>query len=958
MSTPYWERFQPTSGARPPRAWFTSDAPTVDLSGDWKFRWSPRADRPADFVTAGFDDTNWATLPVPSHWQLHGYGAPAYTNIRYPFPVDPPRVPTDNPTGDYRVAFGVPSSWRGHPVVLRFDGVDSCARVWLNGTEIGVTSGSRLPAEFDVTGAIGWEGTELLAVRVHQWSSGSYLEDQDMWWLSGIFRRVTLTARPAGGIEDYFLHADYDHRTGSGTLTVEADVPARVTVPELGIDAATGEKIPVTAVEPWSAESPRLYHGEIATGAERIPVRIGYRRVAIADGVLMVNGRRIMLRGVNRHEFDPDRGRALTAETMLQDVLLMKQHNINSVRTSHYPPDPRFLDLCDAYGLYVVDECDLETHGFIAGRPGVIPGNPADEPAWRDELVHRMRRMVERDKNHPSVIMWSLGNESGSGRNLSAMARWARERDSSRPLHYERDRTCRDVDVYSLMYPPHAEVELIGQRQEEPLEDSDLDARRRAMPFIMCEYGHAMGNGPGGLCEYQELFDTYPRCQGGFIWEWIDHGIRIRAPGGEYFGYGGDFGEPLHDANFVADGLLFPDRTPSPGLLEYKKVIEPVRISGADGGLRISNRYDFLGLSHLNFLWSIEDEGIEQAAGRLDVPDTGPGQSVVVPLPQLPATRGEAWLTIRSVLAEATPWAPAGHEVGWGQLKAGDNASPAVGPRGPTAGDAREIRVGPGIFSADDGQLSWLGAIPVEGPRLDVWRAPIDNDRWFSREPNELAWRELGLHRMQHRIDEVAAGPDELVVRTRVAPAGTRLGLYASYRWTADGAALRLGIEVSPDGDWELPLPRLGVRMALPGHLQNVEWFGLGPGEAYPDSRHAVRVGRFRASVAEMQTPYVFPQENGNRADVRWMALRDDAGAGLVVAGDPWIDVTARQWTTEALDRARHPVDVEAGEQIWLNLDYAQNGLGSASCGPGVLPRYRLPAVPAAFWVIFRPIDG
>ena len=955
------------SGAMAPRAWYTSDASALDLSGDWKFRWSPRADAPLDFTRRGFDDSGWAMLPVPSHWQLHGYGAPAYTNIRYPFPVDPPRVPTDNPTGDYRVAFTVPPSWRGQRIVLRFDGVDSCARVWLNGAEIGVMSGSRLPAEFDVTGALGWDGSEFLAVRVHQWSSGSYLEDQDMWWLSGIFRRVTLTARPAGGIDDYFLHADYDHATGGGTLTVETQVPARVTVPELGIDAPAGQAIPVAKVEPWSAELPRLYDAELATGAERIPLRVGFRRVAIDGGLLRVNGRRILLRGVNRHEFHPDHGRAVTAATMLDDVLLMKRHNINAVRTSHYPPDPRFLDLCDAYGLYVVDECDLETHGFFPPE-GTIPGNPADEPAWREELVHRMRRMVERDKNHPSIIMWSLGNESGSGRNLGAMAAWARRRDPARPLHYERDATFRDVDVYSLMYPTHRQVELIGQHKEEPLDDPELDARRRAMPFIMCEYGHAMGNGPGGLSEYQELFDAYPRCQGGFIWEWIDHGLRVAAPGGEYFGYGGDFGEPLHDGNFVADGLLFPDRTPSPGLLEYKKVIEPVRISGAGEALRIDNRHDFADLSYLRFDWSVEDEGVELAAGQLKVPGIAPGESATVPLPEIPAVRGEAWLTVRAVLAQDTPWAAAGHEVGWGQLQVGEGAkqrpvlmttkdSPerAVASPGSVPGLAGpEIRLGPGVFSAADGRLTRLGGIDVEGPRLDVWRAPIDNDRAFSRDANELAWRRLGLHRMQHRIDEVTVGPDELTVRTRVAPAATDLGLYAAYQWTACGDTLRLTVEVTPDGDWKLPLPRLGLRMSLPGAFQYVEWFGLGPGEAYRDSRRAARVGRFRATVDELQTPYVFPQENGNRAGVRWLTLRDDTGAGLAVAGEPVIDVTARRWTSEALDAARHPVDLRPEERIWLNLDHAQNGLGSASCGPGVLPAYRLSAVPATFTVAFR----
>jgi beta-galactosidase len=915
-----------------------------------------------DFARPGFNDAGWALLPVPSHWQLHGYGAPAYTNIRYPFPVCPPRVPTDNPTGDYRVAFQPSAAWQGQRILLRLEGVDSCARLWLNGIELGITSGSRLPAEFDVTTTLTWTGDNVLAVRVHQWSSGSYLEDQDMWWMSGIFRRVTLAVRPSGGIVDYFVRASYDFRSGNGTLTVESSTPARVTVPELGIDTTDGQEVTVASVDPWSAESPRLYDGELATATERIPLRIGFRTVVVSDGVLTVNGRRVLFRGVNRHEFDPDRGRAVTEETMLQDVLLMKRHNVNAVRTSHYPPDPRFLQLCDEYGLYVIDECDLETHGFFPARRGVPWEKPADNPAdnlaWQDELVLRMRRMVERDKNHPSIIMWSLGNESGEGQNLGTMAAWTRERDPSRPLHYERDYTCRYVDVYSRMYATHAEVELIGQRKEEPLDDSELDARRRAMPFILCEYGHAMGNGPGGLSEYMELFDTYPRCQGGFIWEWIDHGIRVRSERGEYFAYGGDFGEPLHDGNFVADGLLFPDRAPSPSLLEYKKVIEPVRITDAGGALQITNRYDFASLAHLEFEWSVEEEGTPRASGLLTVPDTGHGESARVPFPELPSASGEAWLMVRAVLAKDVPWADAGHEVAWAQLKVRDAVARRRAARTYVPGTATRggIRLGPALFRADDCQLVQLGTIPVKGPRLDVWRAPIDNDRWFSSSPNELTWRDLGLHRMQHRIDEVTVTSDELLVRTRVAPAAARLGLFADYRWTSDGETVCLTVHVSFDGTWELPLPRLGLRMALPAGYGQVEWFGLGPGEAYSDSRRAARVGRFSASVDEMQTPYLFPQENGNRAEVRWLKLTDESGAGLKVTGEPQLDVTVRRWTTEELDAARHPVDLRASDLIWLNLDYQQNGLGSGSCGPGVLPPYQLEATPTEFSVTMRPL--
>jgi beta-galactosidase len=987
---PYWERFHPWTGAEPPRAWFRSSAPSLDLSGDWKFRWSTRADGPIDFVRPSADDQDWATLPVPSHWQLHGYGAPAYTNIRYPFPLDPPRVPTDNPTGDYRVRFNLPPGWPAGPTILRFDGVDSCARVWLNGTELGVISGSRLPAEFDVTGALNPPGQDnLLAVRVHQWSSGSYLEDQDMWWLSGIFRRVMLLSRPDGGVRDYFVHTEYDHRTGQGTLRVDADAdgPARITVPGLGIDVAASETTNVPAVEPWSAESPRLYPGTLTTPGETVPLAIGFRTVAIRDGILTVNGRRVLFRGVNRHEFDPDRGRAITEETMRRDVLLMKQHNINSVRTSHYPPDPRFLELCDEYGLYVIDECDLETHGFLGHSRQPAPDNPADQPDWQQALVGRMQRMVERDKNHPSIVLWSLGNESGAGRNLGAMAGWARRRDPSRPLHYERDPTYRDVDVFSQMYTPHAEVERIGQGREEPLDDPELDARRRAMPFILCEYGHAMGNGPGGLTEYQDLFDRYPRCQGGFIWEWIDHGLRTRDERGEFYGYGGDFGEPLHDGNFVADGLLFPDRTPSPGLLEYAKVIEPVRISRDGDELRIANRYDFLDLSHLRFTWMAEAGGQPLASGELTVPPAAPGASVSVPLPVISGgvdgAGGERWLTVRAELAATGPWAAAGHEVGWAQLPLSPAPSRANAPQstvdpvyrirlsaggpsaggpsagGPSAGGA--IQLGPARFDPATGTLTRLGALAVDGPRLDVWRAPIDNERWFSTEQNELAWRELGLHRMEHRVAAVETSPDELVVRTRVAPAASRLGLFATYRWSATGDELSLTVEVEPDGTWTVPLPRLGLRMAVPAGpagLDQVTWFGLGPGEAYRDSRRAVRVGRYRASVGELQTPYVFPQENGNRADVRWAEITDAAGAGLRVAGHPVFGLTVRRWSTEDLDAARHPHQLQPRDTLFINIEHAHHGLGTGSCGPAVLPAHRLRAEPVTFRVTFEPRAG
>jgi len=971
----YYEQLQPLAGAEPPRSWAVSDAPRLELGGAWRFRLSPRADGPVDFAEPGYDDSGWDRIPVPSHWQLHGYGAPAYTNVSFPFPVDPPHVPTQNPTGDYRTWFEVPGGWAAGQILLRFDGVDSCFRAWLNGVEVGTGAGSRLPVELDVTKAVR-PGRNVLAVRVHQWSSGSYLEDQDMWWLSGIFRPVTLLARPVGGVRDFFVHADYEHTTGVGTLLVDVDVDvdadaareARVRLPELGIDTTAGARVEVGPVEPWSAESPRLYDAVLTTGAESVPLRIGFRTVTISDSVLRVNGREVLFRGVNRHEFHPQMGRALTEEVMLADVLLMKRHNVNAVRTSHYPPHPRFLELCDEYGLYVVDECDLETHGFerVGWRR-----NPSDDPAWEATLVERMQRLLERDKNHPSIVLWSLGNESGTGRNLSAMAAFARSRDPSRPLHYEGDWSCADVDVYSRMYATHAEVDQIGRRAEPALDDADLDARRRAMPFILCEYAHAMGNGPGGLGEYQDLFHRYPRCQGGFIWEWIDHGIpALTSDGRPYYAYGGDFGEPLHDGTFIADGLLFPDRTPSPGLLDAKKIFEPVRMhrSGA-ASISVTNRFEVLDLSHLSFSWVLETEGTRVAAGPLPVPAVPAGASAEVALPVLPETGGDSWLTVRAVLAEQTAWAPAGHELAWCQV-AVTSAEPRAHTGSPTARrTADRITIGPATFRAEDGILTGIGGLPVHGPRLDLWRAPTDNDDTPQGVSLAGLWRRLGLHRVQHRVDAVEVSDGRLVVRTRVAPAATDLGLLTTYTWSGledtglegtglEGTGLLLRLDVVPEGEWPLPLPRLGLRMGLPVAQRHVQWFGRGPGEAYADTGIAARVGRFASTVAAMQTAYVHPQENGNRREVRWAAITDDSGQGLRIEGHPSFDLTARPWTSEQLDAARHPIDLVASDHVWLNLDLAQNGIGTASCGPGVLESYRLDARPARLTLGFRHLPG
>ncbi|MEP6851856.1 MAG: glycoside hydrolase family 2 TIM barrel-domain containing protein [bacterium] len=941
----------PGEGRRSPRARLRSDAPSLSLDGRWRFRWSERADQPTiGFEAPDFDDRQWDEIDVPGLWQFSGYGRPAYTNVRYPFPVEPPYVPDENPTGEYRVAFDHDGSLGDSAVVLRFDGVDSIFAVWLNGTSLGWSTGSRLTTEFDV-GPLLQPGRNVLAVRAHQWSAASYLEDQDMWWLSGIFRSVTLLARPVGGLDDVFIHAGFDHTTGTGRLRVETSAAATISCPELHLsDAPTAEAVELPDVQAWTAETPHRYELRVSTAEETVTVPVGFRTVRTDDGVLTVNGRPVYLRGVNRHEWHPDHGRVMDAETMLADVALMKRHNVNAVRTSHYPPHPDFLDLCDEHGLWVILENDMETHGF---EPNGWRRNPSDDPQWADACLDRMRRTVERDKNHPSVIMWSLGNESGHGQNLAAMAQWVHGRDPDRPVHYEGDWDSSYVDVYSRMYATHEEVDAIGRSDEAPTVDVGADAHRRSIPFLQCEYGHAMGTGPGGLVEYAELFEKYPRLAGGFIWEWIDHGVRQHtADGTEFFAYGGDYGEELHDGNFIADGLLFPDRTPSPGLLELARIIAPVRIDVTGTAVTVRNLRDFTDTSNLHFEWSIADDGAPTASGPLSVPVVAAGEQMSVDLPARPepaSGHGELLVTVRAVLAEGTAWAEAGHEVAWGQGRLAEAEAPRA-----------RIQSKPD-FDVDPrtGRLTRLGGLSLLGPRLDVWRAPTDNDRGEHGPQVAPTWYSLGLNRMRHRTISVDLGESRAQVRTRVAPAASDLGLFATYTWSrADGGGLRLRLEVEPDGDWSgVPLPRLGLRMELPATIADVEWYGLGPGESYRDARAAAHLGRFRKPIEALQTPYLRPQENGNHLDVRWASLTG-ADGGLRVIGGPTFALTVRRWTSEDLAAARHPYDLRARDRVYVNVDVAQTGVGTAACGPGPLPQHILWAEPTTFEVTFFPVSA
>jgi beta-galactosidase/evolved beta-galactosidase subunit alpha len=970
------------------------------LNGMWKFHYDPTpAHAPERFYVDDYNVEGWDSIPVPSSWQMHGYGIPHYTNVQYPFPVNPPYIPTENPTGSYRRDFKVSEEWKDCRVILRFDGVDCAFHVWVNGTEVGYSQGSRLASEFDVTKLLR-PGKNTLAVRVYQWSDASYLEDQDMWWLSGIFRDVSLIASPKVHVYDQFVTTELDESYQNATLRVkaklnnvsskQADV-CRVGLklldaqfrPVPGVEqngtasvGADGEStvelsVPVTNPHKWSAESPYLYHLLLTLSNSKnetlqvIPVKVGFRSIELKGGVFLVNGVDIMLKGVNRHDHHPDLGKAVPMEWMLKDVLLMKQHNINAVRTSHYPNDPRFYELCDEYGLYVIDECDLETHGFH--RTG-NRSRLSDDPVWQQAYLDRMERTVHRDKNRPCVIMWSLGNESGFGCNHEAMYAWTKQFDPTRLVHYEGDRESKAADVFSTMYTSVEKMTELGKRR-------DLDK-----PHIMCEYAHAMGNGPGGFKEYWETFYKYKRLQGGFVWEWLDHGIRQRsADGQEYFAYGGDFGDEPNDFNFVIDGLVRPDRTPSPGLIEYKKVIEPVKTEVVDssGKVRLTNRYDFLSLDHLQLSWSVTADGKVLESGIMPIPRIAAGRSrtVVVPaaLPAVPQPTTDYWLNLSFRLAKDTNWAAAGHEVAWEQFLLPVESAAAVLPKetGNAAlecleADNRLLVKGADfefgfdlVFAVIDCWTFEGKSLINAGPRMNFWRAPTDNDH---RAVNE--WKKFGLHWLRQQVVSVdwkQLGDQEVRIDAvvRVAPPVLGWGIVCSFTYTILGSGdVYVDIHGEPQGELPRIFPRAGLTLTLPLDLDQVTWYGRGPGESYADTKLANRFGVYKSQVEELYTPYVFPQESGNRTDVRWAAFCDLKGTGLFIAGLPQMDFSAYRYTIENLEKAQHTYELNKLDEITLNLDYAQNGIGSASCGPGVLPQYELRAEPFRFGLRFKPFSA
>ena len=951
------------------------------LNGHWQFQYLPSPeDVPAGFFEESFDASDWDRLQVPSNWQMHGYGRPQYTNVNYPYPVDPPRVPNANPVGLYRREFALPEGWDGKQVFLHFDGVDSAFYVWLNGQPLGYSQVSHMPSEFDLTPFL-HPGSNTLAVQVFQWSDGSYLEDQDQWRLSGIFRDVSLIARPAVYVRDVRIRTSSDgvldlcvemSGAAGGTLTATLfDGETAIAAQPVEGDGTRTAHIEVSGPRLWSAEEPNLYtllltladsEGRTVT-VERF--RVGFRQMEIARGRLLINGVPVTLKGVNRHDTHPDLGHVTPREHMRRDITLMKQHNINTVRTSHYPNDPFWLDLCDEYGLYVIDEADVETHGcHVAGDTALL----SKDSAWRAAYVDRAERMVQRDKNHASIILWSLGNESGYGPNHAAMAETIRALDPTHPIHYESAYDAPDeaaaVDLISRMYTDVPGLIAQGQKTDDPY------------PFFLCEYAHAMGNGPGSLKEYWETIYQYPRLLGGCVWEWTDHGIRQKTEGGvEWFAYGGDFGDTPNDGNFCIDGLTSPDRVPHPGLLELKKVIAPVWAEPKDlraGVITVHNRHDFASLAPLEAHWSVQRDGVTVQQGtlpRLDIP-AGSAGDVNIPY-TLPAS-GDAWLDVVWALAEDTRWASRGHEVAWAQfvLPVAPAASTPISlaslPPLTVMEVGRDLRISGEdfalTFDARRGLLTdWVyQGVPLltRGPQLNVWRAPTDNDVSLARK-----WREAGLDRLGSRTtsmawERLASQSVRVTVAATLAADALPPAFAVTYSYTVYGSGdVLLETQISPHEKLP-PLPHLGLQLRLASEFDRFAWYGLGPHESYPDRRESVKLGIFSGTVQHQFETYVRPQENGNKSDVRWASVTNAHGLGLLATAQPLLNVSVHHYTPEDLTQARHTFDLAPrAETIW-HLDHAQGGLGSQSCGPGPLPEYLLQPVGTRFSVRLTPFSS
>lgn len=1052
------------------------------LNGQWDFKlYNNPDDTPEGFVSPDYDTRDWDSIPVPSNWQLEGYGMPIYANISMPFESKPPSVPHEgNETGLYRHEFEVDPSWIKDKTILAFEGVQSAFYVWVNGMNVGYSQGSMTTAEFDVTPYIK-TGKNLLAVKVIRWSDGSYMENQDFWRLSGIYRDVYLHRKPKTYIENFQIETNLDVTYENAELNIEVvlqdtansfegkiqflllDIDGKEIVNRTTtFDQATVQvNFPIQKPKKWTAETPSLYtlilNLEAKNGSvESIAKKIGFREVEIKNGQVLVNGVAPLFKGVNRHEFDPYKGRALNESSMIQDIKLMKQYNFNAVRASHYPNQIRWYELCDEYGLYVMDEANLESHDLWFN----YNLSPVKFPEWKNAIVARGVAMAERDKNFASVVMWSLGNEAGYGPNVDAMGKAIRDLDhSNRPIHYEsrdigigikelQEGTLLDKikggmmlmekmgspanqEIGSSMYP------MPDKAQENALADT-------LRPYIICEYAHAQGNSTGHFKQFWDIFEKNPTMQGGFIWDWVDQGLAKKDKNrNEYYAYGGDFGDEIGDANFCINGLVFPDRTPHPALEEVKKVQQFVKINVVDiktGTFKISNHYFHQNLDFAQIQWSLTASGKIVKNGLLEVETVSPGESFTIQIPfdQKAFEKTKDYhLMISMVLKDGQNWAGAGHEIAWEQftlteaeeeqsIPAKGNAIKKVESENGITFENDVFKVG---FNPENGLLENYHKsgklLFVQGPKPNLWRAPTDNDRGLPAIPfmvfNATHWLNMGLDQMRpyvtkYSITELSDNEFLIKVKGKLKSPTTSFTYVTTYTLLGNGSIntdhtltppkifsamakmaffgglvgalimlfillliqkkvkrklIRFLLMLIPillflaslgatsfgakDYFTMKPLAKVGMQLLLPKETQNIQWYGRGPIENYPDRKTGSKIGVYSSTVEEQYVPYIRPQENGNKSDVQWVKMSDSSESGLVIEGKD-LNISAHNYSLQNLTEATHTNDIVKADYVTLNIDYKTSGLGGSSFMYNFMDEYLLKDKEYSYSFWLKPI--
>ncbi|QNU67165.1 DUF4981 domain-containing protein [Ruminiclostridium herbifermentans] len=998
------------------------------LNGYWNFEYfNSIYDVTEKFYEPGYDFSKFNKIPVPGAWQNFGYDKHQYTNIKYPFPYDPPYVPTENPCGVYIRHFEIDSKFNNLRKFLNFEGVDSCFYLWINGNFVGYSQVSHATSEFDITDLV-HEGTNTIAVLVLKWCDGSYFEDQDKFRMSGIFRDVYILFRPQEHIRDFFVKINLKNQYKQADISVELEYfNNQISIDYILYDVsgkniiqkgkADGNCINFTVNHPqlWNAETPYLYTLVLSSGDEAISTKLGIREIKIENRVVHLNGQKVKFKGVNRHDSNPVTGPAVTIEDMLLDLMIMKQHNINAIRTSHYPNSPVFLELCDKYGFYVIDEADIETHGtttiYVETKDGSEYPLLAHNPLYEETILDRVQRCVTRDKNRPCVVIWSLGNESGYGRNFENALRWIKSYDTSRLTHYE-----------SALYPPsgykcdYSNLDLYS-RMYASCEDiiNYFENNNWDKPFIQCEFVHAMGNGPGDIEEYYELIEKYDGFCGGFVWEWCDHAIFMgkTEKGREKFYYGGDFGDYPNDGNFCIDGLVYPDRRPYTGLLEYKNVIRPVRIIKAnikDGKITIKNMLDFYNLKdYLYITYQVTKNGRVIYEGFIDdssILNVKPHNEKVIYLNIDSINEGNCYIKFNYIQKNDMEFTKRGHVLGFDQIEVSVEkrygtsskidsiikkdmmAQASLNREGSRSEENQEVfdnneqvnseqsnlyvkendknvfvvgqnfkytyNKNTGVFD----QIVYNNEIILSKPmNYNIWRAPTDNDKIMSEK-----WKACGYDRTISRVYSTSVSQlgssIRIVSELSLAAVHIQRILNISAQWLiGDNGTVAFNMQV--EKNMEMPfLPRFGIRFFLPKEINNVEYFGYGPYESYPDKHRASYLGEFRAKVKDMHEDYIRPQENGSHWNCHYVKLLSDDGVGLAATNNETFCFNVSHYTQEELEAKKHNFELEESGYTVLCLDYTQSGIGSNSCGPELAKKYRFDAQRFEFNMTFKPIVG